>query len=375
MKIAVFHNLRGGGARRVFIEFGKRLSKRHLLDIYTLNNEGNDDFGFAYNIKVFPFSLSKNFLMSQKQILFDLPRVHHKIADEINKTGYDIACVHHDIYTKSPYLLRYLRIPSFYFCHEPPREFYEKFSLFSSNLKLKIVNVLRYYLKFIDRQNVKRADVVITNSKYSKSRINNIYDRKSKRVKLGVDTKIFRFLGIQRKNFFLTVGALAFFKGHELLIKSIAALPSDFRYPLIIISQDKQGRDEIAIKKIARDLKVKLKIVDVKTDEELVNYYNQARLCLLAPHYEPFGLVSIEAMSCGLPVVGVKEGGLIETVINNYGLLSERNTFSFSKAILKALNERLDKKRSMSLRKYVEKEWNWEKGTKCLEKMFIKYKR
>ena len=68
------------------------------------------------------------------------------------------------------------------------------------------------------------------------------------------------------------------------------------------------------------------------TDEELVILYNKAKLVVYTPYMEPFGLVPLEAMSCGTPVVGVNEGGVMETVLNGKtGILVERNVNNICK--------------------------------------------
>jgi len=368
MKIAIFHNLRKGGARRTLIELAKRLAKNHVIDVFSLDPETKNDFKFARETKIFSFSLSRNFLIAQKQIVLELPKIHKKISKLINRGKYDIAYVNHDIFTKAPYILRYLEIPTIYFCHEPPREFYEPFSLFSSNLKFKIINCLRYHLKYIDRENVEAADILITNSKYSNKYIAKIYGKTTVRLRLGVDTSRFKYFRRKRSNFYLTVGALAFFKGYDFLIRSIAMLPQRYKYPLVSIASG--GRETNDIKKLANRLNVELRIIDSVTDNKLVDYYNRARLCLLAPYFEPFGLITLEAMSCGLPVVGVAEGGLIETIPEKNGWLSERDPDKFSKTILKALDNNLSESKSLTLRNYVQKKWNWDVSVRQLEKIF-----
>ena len=95
------------------------------------------------------------------------------------------------------------------------------------------------------------------------------------------------------------------------------------------------------LEKLAHRLKVKLKILILISDDELVQLYNQARLVVYAPYLEPFGLVPLEAMSCGTPVVAVKEGGVRESVKHEYnGVLTERDQYSFAHKITELLQDK-----------------------------------
>lgn len=70
------------------------------------------------------------------------------------------------------------------------------------------------------------------------------------------------------------------------------------------------------------------------------NYLMHSSFCLLyTPSFEHFGIVPVEAMYCGLPVVAVNNGGPRETVINNItGFLCESHGPSFGSAVMKLLD-------------------------------------
>jgi D-inositol-3-phosphate glycosyltransferase len=50
--------------------------------------------------------------------------------------------------------------------------------------------------------------------------------------------------------------------------------------------------------------------------EDMPRWYRSADVLAAAPWYEPFGLTPLEAMACGVPVVGTAVGGLIDTVVD-----------------------------------------------------------
>lgn len=76
------------------------------------------------------------------------------------------------------------------------------------------------------------------------------------------------------------------------------------------------------------------------TDAELPSYYAAANVCVVPSHYEPFGLVAIEAMACGTPVIASKVGGLQFTVIPEVtGLLvPPQDEAAFAQAIDRILS-------------------------------------
>ena len=76
------------------------------------------------------------------------------------------------------------------------------------------------------------------------------------------------------------------------------------------------------------------------TDEELPSYYAAADVCVVPSHYEPFGLVAIEAMACHTPVIASQVGGLQFTVIPEItGLLvPPKDDLGFAQAIDRILS-------------------------------------
>jgi len=96
----------------------------------------------------------------------------------------------------------------------------------------------------------------------------------------------------------------------------------------------------------AAKLDVNLEIKIYVPDSEIVNLYNRAKLLVYAAILEPFGLAPLEAMSCGTPVVAVKEGGTRETILHNEtGILTDRDEGAFAEAIRELLeNEGLTKR-------------------------------
>ena len=93
--------------------------------------------------------------------------------------------------------------------------------------------------------------------------------------------------------------------------------------------------------------------------DELIKLYNEVKLVLFTPYLEPFGLVPLESFACGTPVIGVKEGGVRETVKHGEnGLLLDRDERIFAKGIEELLiNQELWNKCSKYGPIYIDEFW------------------
>jgi len=128
---------------------------------------------------------------------------------------------------------------------------------------------------------------------------------------------------------------------------------------------------------LAKNYDVKVTFVSSIDDKSLFKEYNSSILTACANLLEPLGLVALESMACGTPVVAVKEAGLRETIINNEnGILTERNSLEFSKAIITLIkNQEKWNQLSKNGIRYVSDKWTWKFSSKNLDqylKNFIK---
>ena len=101
------------------------------------------------------------------------------------------------------------------------------------------------------------------------------------------------------------------------------------------------------------------------TDEELVNIISSSKVVVYLSHLEPFGLVPLESMSCGTPVVAVKEGGLRESIIHGKnGFLVERDENDVAEAISEILliSERFEEMSKFCM-EFTQQFWKWEAAT------------
>lgn len=363
MKIAVFHNLPSGGAKRALHGYVDYLnSQGHTVDVF-VPSTANEEFlpleDVSNSIKVFPvdktlhgsiYSTFKYVSPLIKTIsLRDLELTQKRIAEAINSEDYDVVLSEQDQYTMTPFLLKYIKHPTVYYCPQPPRNEAILKSVSRENeninpLKRIIFNVADGKDLKIDRENISYAKNILTNSYFTRESILRVYGLNSYVSYLGIDTNLFRPLEVPEEDFVLSVGSCRPSKGYDFIIRSLALIKPEIRPKLVIVSNFSLPEWKDYLERLASKLKVKLEILDLIDDEKLVLLYNQAKLVLYAPYMEPFGLVPLEAMGCGTPVVGVKEGGVRETVIHKKtGLHSDRDENIFAKATTNLLSRELER--------------------------------
>jgi len=360
MKIAFFHNLPTGGAKRVVYEEIKRLSKKHTVDLYTIHSFENDFLDFSklsYKEYVYDFSLESPMPNSLKRLIRDfktfvlLPELHKKIAYDIDKKKYDVVIVHPDRFTQAPYLLKYLRTKSIYFCEELLRMAYEPYfsisDLPTTNYLYELSN--RKIRKYIDKSNARSASVILANSNFTKEKAEKAYQREVFTCYLGVDTNAFK-PSKEKKEFLLFIGNPDKVTGLDLL-------------------------DLLRMR--YKDIGKRIKIIDFSkekalSDRELAIYYSKSFATLCLSFEEPFGLTPLESMSTETPVIAVDEGGYKESIINNKtGFLLQRNTKEIYEKIIYLIRHP-DRRMAMGKngRIFVKEQWTWENHVKDLQKYF-----
>lgn len=126
-------------------------------------------------------------------------------------------------------------------------------------------------------------------------------------------------------------------KGLEPLVRSLAILPRSVGFELRIIGEDWGGA--ALVRRLASELGVddRITLVGRVPRENLLREYAAADLLVMPSLFEPFGIVLLEAMASGLPVVASRVGGIPEVVVDGEtGLLVEPgNASEIASAVLR----------------------------------------
>jgi glycosyltransferase involved in cell wall biosynthesis len=369
MKIALHHNLGSGGSKREAYEFAKQFVKHgHTVHLYCPSN-ANERFlpladvvqeSFVFDLQFIskvsnrlPFLRRYVDVLTLLVNLRRLRQIDQRIAAQIDSGRYDWVFVHHERIVRAPYLLRYLKTPSTYYCAEVIREFYEPAieraydhpqsatERLQAGWYTPAERIRRAIIMHENRKNLRHATRLMTNSFFTVESIYRTHGLRARVVYLGVDSEKFRPLNLERQNFVISVGAVAPLKGFDFLIEALGCLPEKQRPRLLIVGNTASVREVTYLNALAAENKVALAFrVDV-SEEELVALYNQARAFVYSPVLEPFGLASLEAMACATPVVAVKEGGVRESVREcETGCLVPRDITAFAAALQRVLEDR-----------------------------------
>ncbi len=168
-----------------------------------------------------------------------------------------------------------------------------------------------------ERQLVQSADALLVACQREKDHLRECYAADPGRINLvpgGVDFERFRpldraaarsRLGFDRKDFILlSIGRLAPLKGQARIIEALARLSDDARL-LLVGGDGPEDREQQRLQQLAARLGVAARVVFTGSvpHGELPAYYAAADVYVQASHYESFGLVGLEALACGRPVV------------------------------------------------------------------------
>jgi glycosyltransferase involved in cell wall biosynthesis len=193
------------------------------------------------------------------------------------------------------------------YCHTPLRYAWEPFLdqrfRFSRPLVKAGNDLVLHYLRLWDRQAADRVDYFIANSNNVASKIAKYYRREAAVIHPPVNVDRFNHVAMPR-TYFLVVSRLVSYKRVELAVEAFTRLG----LPLKVAGD---GPEREWLERIAGDNIEFLGYVDDREIQELL----AGCLALIFPGEEDFGIVPVEAMAAGRPVIGYGRGGLTESVI------------------------------------------------------------
>ncbi len=192
------------------------------------------------------------------------------------------------------------------YCHTPTRFLWSDVVYAAGEVPKIMRGFMRMYLRWLrkwDLTAAKRVDYFIANSKEVQQRIKTYYNRESELIYPFIDVD-FWHPSVSRQNYFLMAGRITPYKGYENIIKIF----NELQIPLHVVGE---GRYASYLRSIAKN---NITFLGKVSDTVLRNQYSGAK-AFIYPQIEDFGLMPLEAASCGTPTIALAKAGSLETVI------------------------------------------------------------
>jgi glycosyltransferase involved in cell wall biosynthesis len=194
------------------------------------------------------------------------------------------------------------------YIHTPPRYLYGLTTAhgYRKNIFTKIGGtILNHFMRIYDFEVSQRPDILVANSKAVKKRIKKFYGRDSIVIYPPVDIDELRSIKAKKQNYFLYLGRLDPHKRIDLIVQVFNKL----NLPLKIAGV---GRQQSYLNKIAGK---NVEVLGYVSGEQKIKLLSQAQAFIAAAEDEDFGITVVEAQSAGTPVIALRKGGYLETVI------------------------------------------------------------
>ncbi len=224
------------------------------------------------------------------------------------------------------------------YIHHPPRNLYgyatggtwQRYGIV--RLYTRIIN---FFLRHYDFETAQKVDDFIANSKETARRVKKFYRRESTVIypPVGGNLKLQITMSNKKKRYYLAVGRLAWSKQIDVII----AAANELKIPLKIVGT---GPEEEKLREMAGPT---IEFIGGVSDEHLSELYRGAKATIFAALDEDFGIVPVESMAAGTPVIGLAQGGVMETVVDG------KTGVLFREATVESLVEAIKKSNTIDL--------------------------
>lgn len=194
------------------------------------------------------------------------------------------------------------------YCHSPMRYVWDMYHDYRSHagfLAKLLMTPLIHHLRIWDQVSAQWVDHYVANSRFVASRIRKYYRREAEVIYPPVDVEEFATLDVKDEGFYLSVGQLVSYKRPDLLVEAFNRNGK----PLVII-----GDGEL-LGSLRKRAAANVTLLGKQSFESIKSHYSRCR-ALVFPGIEDFGIVPVEAMAAGKPVIALGEGGALETVVH-----------------------------------------------------------
>lgn len=302
MRIALVHDylVQYGGAERVLECFTELFPD---APIYTLVYSPELMHGVFADRDIRTSFIQKLPFAKNRHRIF--PQLMPVAIEQFDFSKYDIVLSDSSSYAKGiitgPETLHicYMHTPMRYAwddCQKYTKDFY-----FPSIVK-KLVPFAMNYIRIWDRVSAERVDHLISNSNFVAKRIKKYYKKESTVIHPPVNVGNFA-VSQEKGDYFLMVGRLIAYKRFDIAIKAFNKLGIKLK----IIGRGPE------MKRLMKMAGANIEFLGRVPDEELAGYYSKCK-AFIFPQEEDFGIVAIEAMASGRPIIAYRGGDIPEHI-------------------------------------------------------------
>jgi len=199
---------------------------------------------------------------------------------------------------------------NYYYCHTPPRFVYDLAEYYQSILPWPQAQVVRRFAEYVKAKYepaVKAMDQVFCNSENVKWRLQRFMGVEAEVIYPPINIERFKYENNQ--GYYLSTARLEDYKRVEVIIDAFALMPDK---TLVVASGGSEYKKLLKKSQNYRNVQV-LGWVD---DERMHKLVTECIATIYIPIDEDFGMSPVESMAAGKPVIGVREGGVKETVMH-----------------------------------------------------------
>jgi len=205
-------------------------------------------------------------------------------------------------------------------------------------------------------------------------------------VKSGTDTKVFKPVEQNKNDILESYGVpytdrpIVFFggrmtpqKGIDTLIRAAKIYNSSEIQPITLLAGDGSLRDEH--EQLAKELEIKdIHFLGNQTHPQMVQLFNLADVAVLPSNFEPFGLVAVEALACGTPVIAGNVGGFSTIVNETVGSKFEPgDSATLAGKVVEFLKDDFKSKNTDAILDYVRTNYSWDNTVTHIRDIYSKY--
>lgn len=339
MKVAIVCDwlLGTGGAERVVLELHRMFPK---APIYT--SQYNPDRKIWYGDKWFEDADIRTGWLQKlpKSLKKFLPVFRAWYFSRLDLKHYDL------VISSSGAEAKFVKVKSgshhIAYCHAPTHYYWARyeeylkdpgFGVFDPLARLGL-KILAGPMRFWDFKAAQRPDFFIANSSYTKQQIKKYYNRDSKVIHPPVDVERFaeNIKPADERHGLVTAGRQTPYKRIDLAVEAANKIET----PLVVIGN---GPDHRKLEKLAGR---KITFLTNVSDAEMPEKLGQAKAFIL-PNTDDFGIIAIEAMAAGTPVIAFKDGGALDYINPKNGLFFDQQTNeNLAEAIIFVLGKSFD---------------------------------